>query len=262
MFFKTYFYCAAALNICAASGALAFDFSRADAMFAQRENNPGAIANARGVYQSALGQSLATWERIHAVENLGRLAFYEGELLTAQTDHPKRVAIFSRCLEDVENIHPSKIGETGAYYYYKALCMGMWAKSAPRVSVIARINEFKDALNSGLQKFPNYAGGGIYRIYGNTLIAEPLLKGFGLYDVQRGLEYAQKAASLGPDHYNAYMIVADALVKNNRRAEGVSLLQHKKEELEDRQEARRLPTGYEPESKIFLNQMIEMLRKI
>lgn len=241
--------------------AYAFDFSRADALYAQRENNPGAIAEARSIYRSALGGSLATWEKIHVIENLSRLAFYEGELLTPQDDHAKRVPIFTGCMEDVEQVKPSKIGENGAYYYFKSLCLAMWAKSAQRVAVIARVGEFKDVLNMGMQKFPQYANGGIYRIYANTLIAEPLLRGFGLYDVARGLEYAQQAVNIGPEHYNAYMILADALDKNGRRAEGVSLLQHKKEELTDRLEEGRLPVGYEPESKVFLKQIETMLRR-
>src|SRR5258706_4418025 len=93
-----------------------FDFSVADSLFAERENNPSKITEARAIYRRALNEAKGD-DLVRAMDYLGKLAYYEGDLLTAENNHDKRVQIFQQCQDDVEKISPQKLGkEVDAYY--------------------------------------------------------------------------------------------------------------------------------------------------
>jgi tetratricopeptide (TPR) repeat protein len=241
----------------------AIDFSTADALFAQRENSPSNIAQARGLYQEALKSGQGR-ELVHAMEQLGRLAYYEGELLTPEDDHGKRVAIFQQCQDDVEKISPSKLGkEVAAYYYWKAACLALWGKSASSWSVPGRLGSLEDAMNKGLALDPSFEGGGMHRVIGSVYLKSKGLRWIpGLwrfFDPNKALEHIEMAVRIGPQYYVAWLTKAEVLKELGRSDEGLKLLQDKKRELELLKRANNLPSGLEAESKLVLRQMSNVM---
>jgi hypothetical protein len=237
----------------------ALDFSAADALFAQREDNASNIAQARTLYQKALQEGQGE-ELIHAMDRLGKLAYYEGELLTAENDHGKRVAIFQQCQDDVEKINPANFGkENPTYYYWKAACIALWGKSASSIKVPGRLGSLEEAMNRGLAVDETFAGGGMHRVMGSVYLKSeslwwiPGLSRF--YDPDKALVHIEKAIKFGPEHYISYLTKAEILKKLGRSGDGLKLLQEKKRELEGKKRNNTLPAGLEPESKIVLRQM-------
>jgi tetratricopeptide (TPR) repeat protein len=239
--------------------ALAFDFTEADKFFAQRENSSANIAKARAIYQRALTQA-DTQERVYAMGQLGKLAYYEGDLMTPEDEHSRRVSIFQKCQDDVDAISPSKIGrDTGTYHYWRATCIALWGKSASRLSVPFRAGNMRDSMAKGLSVDKTYEGGGTYRLMGAVYVkskALSYLPGLGdLYNPSKALEYIDEAIRIGPEYHNAYLYRAEVLKELGRKDEGRSYLIAKKNKLAALVSARTLPQGLEPESKLILRQM-------
>ena len=237
----------------------AYDFSRADSLFESRENNLQAISQARSLYQQALKNASGKDDLIYAVDHLGKLAFYEGELLTPESNSSKRVEIFLQCQEDVKSIHPDKVGKTGAYYYWNAACLGLWVKSASSFSALWRLSEVKAAFGALLENATDYASGGGYRILGGVG-AKSQARVFGLYDPAKALEYINKAIELGPQYYNVYIIKAEVLNVLGRSSEAKQLLLSTKQDLEAKAARGQLPQGLEAESKVFLKQLQDLTK--
>lgn len=245
------------------SASAAVDFSAADALFAQREGNLENIRNARSLYRSALDTGQGQ-ELVHAMEQLGKLAYYEGELLTAADNHDRRVEIFQQCQDDVEKISPAKIGrEVPTYYYWKAACIALWGKSASSFRVPGRLGTLEEAMIKGLALDPSYEGGGMHRVIGTVYLKSKTLRWIpGLsrfYDVDKALQHIDMAVKIGPQYYAAWLTKAEVLKELGRGEEGLLLLQSKKRELEMLRRNNTLPTGLEPESKIILRQMSEAM---
>lgn len=245
------------LGIC--STAMAYDFSRADNLFEQRGQGVRKIAQARSAYERAL-RSTRGMERVHAVEKLARLAFFEGDLLKGEEDDDGRKPIFKKCLEYVEKISPDKVGETPQYHYWKASCMALWGRSAGLSAALGQVGKFKKALKKALEYRPSYDGGGIYRITSGVYMASKWLRVVGLYDLERSKRYADLAVSIGPQYYNAYLIKANVLKRMDRIDEAIELIENKKSELEALRRRRRLPRGLGPESVEYLRKMRIFLR--
>lgn len=238
----------------------AFDFSQADAAYAAREDNLGNIATARAIYQQALTGTQGD-ELIHAADQLGRLAYYEGDLLTDEGDHDRRIDIFQQCQDDIEAISPDKIGkEVPAYYYWKAACTALWGKSASKFSVLGRVGALKDAMQKGLALDPNYAGGGMHRVIAAVYIKSKIMSFLGLYDPAKALEHVNNAIRLGPEYYNAYLVKAEVMKELGESDAGLEFLTNKKRELERRVRNKTLPAGLEPESKAILKQMTKAMQ--
>jgi hypothetical protein len=87
----------AVLGLSLTQGSFAADFATADRLYAQRENNHEAIAQARAQYVQLLDSATNVNDKIRAAEQLGRLALYEGEMITAKSDSAGRRAIFGDC---------------------------------------------------------------------------------------------------------------------------------------------------------------------
>jgi len=246
------------LTILFSTSLSAFDFNEANNHFSQRENNPSAIAKARSLYEQGLNSSSKS-EQLYAVEQLGRLAYYEGDLLTPQSESSKRVKIFDQCLEYVETINPSKFGKTEAYYYWKTTCLALWGRAAGMFSAAGRLGELKDNMKQGLELDSNYAGGGLHRVIANIKLHASWLS--GLQDRPGALVQIELAIQKGPQFYNAYLSKAEILRALNNDGEALQVLETAKKELERLARNNQLPAGYEPESKVFLKQIKEALKK-
>ena len=225
----------------------AFDFSQADQFFANREKNPSAIASAKALYQQALDTSGNKDEVLYAMEQFGRLSYYEGDLLTPQSDSNKRVEIFSKCMDNADKIQNIK---PGAFYYWKTACMALWGKSASWFSVAWRLSNLKDLINKGLTLNDSYEGGGMERVVANIQVKSPSIS--GLIDHNAALIHINSAIAKGPQYYGAYITKAEILKALGREDEGIKLLEATKRDLEGKIRNNQLPKGLEPESKMFL----------
>ena len=78
------------------SAVLQDKFKQADALFAQRDHNLTAIAQAKSLYESIIDHSSSNIERSRALDQLGKLVYYEGDLLTETQNSARRQFLFSR----------------------------------------------------------------------------------------------------------------------------------------------------------------------
>ncbi len=254
---KVQFLVAALFTVLICTAAVAHDFSEADAAFALREDS-STIAKTRGLYEQALNSSASKEDLLHAVERLGKLAYYEGELLLSQDDSSKRKQIFSKCLEYVENINPAKIGKSENYFYWKTSCLALWGRAAGMISAAVRLGELKDNMKQGLEFNTDYAGGGMHRVVATIHLRASWLS--GLQDYEKALVQINEAAQKGPEYFNVYVVKAEILKALDRGNEALVVLETAKRELEKLIRAKQLPVNLGPESKIFLNQIKAALR--
>lgn len=235
----------------------AFDFTAADSFFAKRENNPSAIASARSLYESGLSSTVKS-EKVYAVEQLGKLAYYEGDLLTSSSESSKQAKIFEKCLNYVENINPTSFGKSGAYYYWKATCLAMWGRAAGMFAAAGRLGELKEVMKSGLEFDSFYAGGGMHRVVAGVKLNASWLS--GLQDREGALVHIDQAIAKGSTFFNAYVLKAEILRKLNRDDEALVVLEDAKRKLEKLVRNNNLPEGYEVEARVFLQQIKAALR--
>jgi len=189
-----------------ATSARAVDWSKADALYSQRENNRDAIAQARADYLAILSQATAPEDKVRAVSQLGRLAIYEGSMLLPAGDAARKavfaecwcrkphvtIPFFSgRCDEGgfVDEISPAKLGHTeAAYYYYHSACLGYWGE----VANLSEQKVFSGTLKSDIQDAYtnkvdlNFEGGGILRVEAG-IYSNPAASAVGLYNPKLAL---------------------------------------------------------------------------
>lgn len=227
-----------------APAAHAADWATADTLFAQREGNRDAIAKARAQYRELLGQATAAEDKVRAVEALGRLAIYEGEMLLPKTDTAGRKAIFSDCWCEnpvalsrscgrpgfVDAISPAKLGqETQAYFYFHGVCLGYWGQQVGLVEQLAFVSKLQDDVAKGLAFTPaNYEGGGVHRLAAG-IYENPQARGVGLYDPDKALVeidtaiaqpafQGQEAGNLYFDNFQGKISVLRQLEKKHPQA--------------------------------------------
>jgi tetratricopeptide (TPR) repeat protein len=248
--------CLAAAALSVSATALGFDFGTADALYAQREQGPAKIAEARAAYATGL-TNLNGAEKIYAVEQLARLDYYEGLILGDQGNKDARKAIYNRCLDTIEaNIAPAKVGPNPQYYYWKASCLALWGNANGVSASLGRIPELLRLINDGLTIDTRYEGGGLYRLGSAVYLKIPEIFGGG---VDKSFEYGTRAlasqafpgsqdpaTATGDYFFNVYDHRAQALAKKGRKAEAVALLR----EAIERIDGGDLPVGREPETRL------------
>lgn len=221
------------------------DFSKPDALFLQRENNPDAIAQAQALYETILNHSPDGIEGIRAMDQLGKLAYYEGELLTPLEASDKRKKIFAQT---------QALAEKAGSAYWKVLNLALWSKAAGPALAWWYIRDFKEAAQKALMQEPTTHGGGIYRLLAAVYVSSPVLGYYDLYQPQLALEYIEKALKIAPEHLECYFIKASVLKALGRIEEGKQLL---KEQLA----SPLVFSELEPENKIILKRMAEKLQR-
>lgn len=206
------------ITFAGAQSALALDWSAADALYAQRENNRPLIAEARTKYLELLNQATEKADKIYAVAQLGRLAIYEGEMLLPKNARADRRAIFSQCWCSsphvsgippfvsgscqadgfVAKISPEALGETHpAYSYFHGVCMAYWGEQGTLSEKLAFTNWIKTDIEKGQTLDTRYEGGGINRLAAG-LYSNPATKPLGIYNPTQALQAIDKALQEQP----------------------------------------------------------------
>ncbi|MBM4251981.1 MAG: hypothetical protein FJ146_08425 [Deltaproteobacteria bacterium] len=196
-----------------AHSAVAADFATADRLFSQRENNRAVIAQARSEFLQLLDSANNVNDKIRAAEQLGRLALYEGEMLSPKSDFANRRAVFGDCWCRnaslfsrtcnepgwVEKISPAAIGQrVPAYFYYRGMCIGYWGEASTVLEQAAFSGALRDTVNAGLDVASQsaassaYEGGAVHRVAANVW-SNPLARAVGLYDAKKALAQIDRA---------------------------------------------------------------------
>lgn len=254
-----------------ASVASAYDFSRADQLFAGRDKTiegRALIADALDAYKQSLA-TVSGKELVYAVAQISRLYIYKGDMTYSEDDRKTRMKIFDTCLDTLdEYLKPSVYGSaTPQYYYYKLYCLALWGKSAGPLRVLLRAPVLKKTISEGLKLDTRYEGGGMLRMTAAVYLNEKA-RPLGLYRPQRALELIQQAIASeaiddpayptplgGTDIAENYYHHAEALLKNDRGAEAIELLEQTISEYEELIELEALPAGREPEAIYYLGKL-------
>ena len=246
-----------------ATTSFAYDFSTADALFADREQGIDKVNEARAEYQKALS-SVSGDELVYAVQKMSRLDTYHGDLLP-DGDNDSKKEIFGACLERLDSISPENVGETPEYYFFKATCLGLWAQANGVLESLQRTKELFGYLDKGENLEPTFEGGGFFRIRGAVYAKLPAFNPFGpAKDLKKSKNYLERAiaseaypGSENPDtetgeyHYNNYYYYAVTLKFLGENEEAAAVLK----EAIDRIEGGDLPVGREPETKVILGSL-------
>jgi hypothetical protein len=217
----------------------AADFSQADALFAKRENNVEATHEAMALYAQILTDSQNKAEQSYAMNRLGRLCYYEGELLTPYEDTKKRMAIFSKCQAWAEQVNSA---------YWKVFSLGLWSNSAGYAAAWWYLDDLKEAISRALIEDATTDDGGIFRILGALYASTPTLAAYDLYDLNQALIYANKALELGQNRLESYAVVAYVLHQMGKDEAG-------KEYLKTAMENFKPNAEFEAENRVILERM-------
>lgn len=192
------------------TSAWALDWSAADALYAQRQDNRAVIAQARAAYLTLLGQATETADKLRAVSQLGRLAVYEGEMILPKDASAERRAIFQECwCADprvsllgvgscaregfVDAIHPDRIGQNHpAYHYFHGVCLAYWGEQGSLPEKLAFTSWISRDIRNGQAVDQRYEGGGINRLAAG-LWSNPATRPLGIYNPQDALRAIDQA---------------------------------------------------------------------
>jgi hypothetical protein len=256
-------------------------FDQADALFAQRENNLAKIADARAAYKAVLGKSVGS-DAVYAVQQLGKLSYYEGELLTSLERNPaRRTEIFADCRRVVEKIATERAA-VSEYHFWKLLCTAFWVQSAPLLSRLGEIGSIKRYFDSvvgddleprpelGMDARYMYAGmnrvlAGIYREDLSSMVRS------GLPNSSKALELADRALATeagpgqevgGDMYYSNHRGRGEVLIQDGRADEAKAFLTQVVEDATALLEANQIPADIIPETKAEIARMRALASRI
>jgi len=261
------------------SASLAASFEQADALFARRGEGRALIEQARAEYKRQL-QNASPEHTVYAVEQLGKLAYYEGELVLPGGDGPDaaRAAVFQDCRDFVENIAQIDSART-EYHYWKLLCTAFWVRHASRMAALFQVGQirsyFDSVVGDDLELRPElaldsrYMGGGLLRVMAGILRDDlsSMLRS-SLPDREQGLALIERALAspafpgdvhAGDMWYVNFRGRGDLLIRLGRSDEAREVLTSAIAEIEDLQSAGELPQGLEPETMGEMNVMRNLL---
>lgn len=247
------------------------DFTAADDLYAQRENNPLKVRQAREAYRSLL-PGLTGSDLLYAVTQMNRTYFYEGEALTPKVGagRDRRRALFGECWKTTnELIAPSKLGyEAIEYYYWRASCLALYAEVSSTVENLRNISLLRKSFTKGKELDISYEGGGLYRAEAGV-IANPKAKPIpGLYNPNEALKLVNAALEQAPypgtsnggsSFCENYRRKALTLRELGRVAEAKELLESSLDEFKMLDELEMLPEGLEPETRFCMRVLEELL---
>lgn len=252
--------------------AFAYDFSAADALFEQRAGDRAKIAQARGAYNASLSQSLTVDERVYAVEQMSRLSYYEALLLDEDTETIKSVT--QECYDKTSAIAPNTngVGETPQYYYWRSVCLSLWAKANGIVASLGRSKEVVSLFEQAIAVDSTYDGGGAYRLGAAVYHKLPAINPVGPRgDLNKAADYINKAlaspayagaadpaTATGDYFFNVYEYQAEVVAKQGDKARAVAILTS----AIDRINSGDLPMGREPETAEHLKDLVKLREEL
>ncbi len=252
--------------VASSSVAVAQDVSEADALFAKRGEGDR-LSNVRAAklaYEKLLPKANNV-ERLHIVNNLNRLDFYEG-LLVSGSDTKKE--LYKGCLTRTETLGKELV----QYFYWRGICLGLLSNEEGLLSALKSTGEVERMLLLGREKDARFDGGGFDRGLAVVYLKVPPINPYGpTRSAEKALAFAESAiaspaypgepdpdTATGDYYYNAYDARAQALASLGRKAEALQTLK----EAIQRIEQGDLPMGREPETILILADLKKTLGEI
>lgn len=257
---------AAILVLSYGAQAYAYDFTAADEAFNARAQGASKIAEARSGYEAALPQ-VSGDEKIYAVEQIGKLAYYESLLATTSKDQTKKVT--QECYDLTSQISPDAIhSQVPQYYYWRSVCLSVWGVANGVLASLGRSAEVASLFEEGIKVDSTYEGGGFYRLGAAVYLKLPPINPVGPSgDVRKAADYADKAiaspayagaidpaTSTGDYYYNAFEYKAEILLKQGNKAKAIEVLDGAIRRIESGD----LPVGREAETAEQLRTLKEL----
>ncbi|SVB49359.1 uncharacterized protein METZ01_LOCUS202213 [marine metagenome] len=137
---------------------------------------------------------------------LGRVYFKLGEKSNPESE---KIQYFTLCMAQTEKAILINT-ESANGYYFKGLCNGVLGQTQGIWSSLGIIEPFKNDMEITIRLDPSVEEGGPYRALGNLYLKLPYILGGNL---DRSIEYFQKAIQLGTDYGENYLGLAEAYIE-------------------------------------------------
>ena len=137
---------------------------------------------------------------------LGRVYFKLGEKSNPESE---KIQYFTLCMAQTEKAILIN-AESASGYYFKGLCNGVLGQTQGIWSSLGIIEPFKNDMEITIRLDPSVEEGGPYRALGNLYLKLPYILGGNL---DRSIEYFQKAIQLGTDYGENYLGLAEAYIE-------------------------------------------------
>lgn len=252
-------------------------FKEADELFAERLDGLQAVNKARSAYE-AIYRDATDGDLAYAVQQLGRLAIYEGTHLISESDRRRKARVFDQCRTMVLPLEEFEAHAT-IYVFWRMTCSSLFMQYASipqRLGAIRGVRkQFNRVVDDDLEikpelnLDPRYMGGGIYRILAGIYSNETAnMVRSSLPDHEKSFAMIARALASQPfpgsplwgsDFYSNYTYKARTLGIMGRASEKKETLDSAIEEIQERIEDEDLPQGFEPETIAELSVMRELL---
>ena len=137
---------------------------------------------------------------------LGRVYFKLGEKSNTES---KKISFFSLCMAQTKKaIEINSHSANG--YFFNGLCNGTLGEAQGIWSSLSIIEPFKNDMETTIRLDPSVEEGGPYRALGNLYLKLPYILGG---NIDRSIEYFQKAIQLGTDYGENYLGLAEAYIE-------------------------------------------------
>ena len=99
---------------------MAYDFTQADLMFANRANSFKEATDARRAYEKAYNNTNIMEEKVYAISQMARLDIYRGGMMPGIDTRTKK-RVLEGCVDTMEKIKHTNRQE---FHYYTIACIG------------------------------------------------------------------------------------------------------------------------------------------
>jgi hypothetical protein len=120
-----------------AQAARAGVFDAADALFVRRAEGSAVIGQARAEYKRVL-QAATGLDKAYGIQQIGRLAVYEGMYVLNDDQRSQRAALYGDCRSLAATISGDAALKT-YYAYWRLQCTALWMKFATVAERLAQI---------------------------------------------------------------------------------------------------------------------------
>ena len=252
---------------CSSVFAISTELEEAHSYFDQRSNKE-MLAKAKKLYEKIIIKNNNIEEKTIAFDRYARLAFLEGQLAQnlwgkAPKNTPK---IFEGCISLSRYLNKETTGqEIPEYYYWRAVCIGLWAKNANMFYVTMKtglVLEMIDLIKYGEQHFPEFRYNGFSLLRAGLSIRSSAFKIINQYNPERALKVIQKIKQNGFEDYTVYLIEAEAQLALRHKKEARAILLFAIQELEKNLQENNISSLLNIESQGLLNLLRKKEKKI
>lgn len=251
------------LSLSALSGK---ELSRAEELFNKRAIGIEYINRAQNIYQKIIkDKRYLVKDRALALDRYARLSVYKGDLSREMygVSSKEATSLFNKCIDLSSHLSPRKTGEERAeYYYWRSVCLGMWASSVGMVKLLfnmGRVKEMMSLIKDGQQKFSTYENHGFNRMKAAILIRDESMSKFNLYSPKEALRLIEPCLAGGTDIYMDYIVKAKAQMALDDKRGAKKTVKAGVKELNYLSYSNSISEVHMPENIVFKQEMLNML---